>query len=308
MEEVLAKYFSGEATKDEISLVEKWRSESKTNAEAFFDAKSAWVISQPEMAPPAHVLKEILDEPQGKQVPFIMQSWVKYASAAVLVLAISLLFVLNQNGSNGTNVINQSLADGSLIALHEDSQLEVIKFDENSREVRVTGKAYFDIERDESRPFIIHTDNATVEVLGTSFVVDTYDAVTEVSVESGVVELSKNVNGSESVSVKLEKGEKGLVKNSNIGIIKTNNDNMNYLAWKTKVIVFDGTPMSEVEKVIEDVYGIDVSFENPAFKECKLTSTFNKKKPKDAIEIIARTFGIEYEYSNNKAILKGKGC
>ncbi len=307
MEEVLAKYFSGEASKDEISLVEKWRSESKTNAESFFEAKSAWVISQPETAPPAHILDEILNEPQRKQVPFIMQSWVKYASAAVLILAISLLFILNQR-DDGSNIINQSLADGSKVSLHENSSIEIISFDESKREVKVTGKAYFDIAKDESRPFIIHTSNAKVEVLGTSFVVDTYGAKTEVSVESGVVELTKNLATSGDVSVKLIKGETGLVSDTNIGIIKKNISDLNYLAWKTKVIVFDEATMAEVEKVIEDVYGIDIKFDNPAFKDCKLTAKFNKKKPKDAIEIIARTFGIQYEYSDNQAILKGKGC
>ncbi|MEP1032409.1 FecR domain-containing protein [Ekhidna sp.] len=306
MEEVLAKYFSGEASKDEISLVENWRSESKSNAESFFEAKSAWLISEPETPPPSHILSEILEEPHGKQVPFILQSWVKYASAAVLVLAISLLFILNQTGES--NVTNEFLTDGSEIVLHEDSRLEIIAFDESIREVRVTGKAYFDIERDESRPFVIHTPNAKVEVLGTSFVVDAYGSKTEVSVETGVVSLSKNLNGSDAVSVKLEKGETGLVTNTNTGIIKKNNRDLNYLAWKTKVISFDESSMAEVIQVIEDVYGIDVTFENPSFKECKLTAKFNKKKAKDAIEIIARTFGIEYEYSNGKAILKGKGC
>lgn len=307
MEEVLAKYFSGDASKDEISLVENWRSESKTNAESFFDAKSAWLISQPEAPVPAHVLEGILSEPLGKQVPFIMQNWVKYASAAVLVFAISLLFIFNRNDA-GLGETNQLLADGSTVVLHNNSKLEIISFDDTKREVRVTGKAYFDIERDETRPFIIHTNNASVEVLGTSFVVDAYGAKTEVSVETGIVELSKAISGNESVSVKLEEGETGLVTESNKGIIKKNNSNLNYLAWKTKVISFNESSMDEVKQVIEDVYGIQVSFENPAFKNCKLTAKFNKKKPKDAIEIIARTFGIDYQYSNGKATLKGKGC
>ena len=102
MEEVLAKYFSGEATKDEIELVESWRSESKTNANAFFEAKNVWVDAQQETAAPKHVLDKILSEPQAKQIPFILRSWVKYASAAVLVVAISLLFVLNQNQTDST--------------------------------------------------------------------------------------------------------------------------------------------------------------------------------------------------------------
>ena len=286
MEEVLAKYFSGNANKDEISLVESWRTESKSNAESFFEAKSAWLISQPETAPPAHILAEILNEPQGKQVPFILKSWVKYASAAVLVLAISLLFVLNRNEEMSSG--NQLLADGSQITLHEDSNIEILTFDETKREIRVTGKAHFDIERDESRPFIIHTSNAKVEVLGTSFVVDTYGSKTEVSVESGVVELSKSLSGAEEISVKLVKGEMGLVSSSNKGIIKKNN-NPNYMAWKTKVISFNESSMSEVKQVIEDVYGIDVKFENPSFGDCKLTAKFNKKK----------TEGCDRDYSSN---------
>lgn len=306
MEEVLAKYFSGNASDDEISLVESWRSESKTNAESFFDAKSAWLASEPETAPSSAVLEQILGEPKGKQVPFMLQSWVKYASAAVLVLAISLLFFLNQN--TDTTLGNERLADGSKITLHGESSYEVLTMDENTREVRITGKAYFDIQRDENRPFIIHTGNAKVQVLGTSFLVDTYGTKTEVCVESGLVELSKSLNNSEEFSVRLAKGEMGLITNSNRGIIKKNIDNLNYLAWKTKVITFNESSMDEVKKVLEDVYGIMVTFENPSFKNCKLTAKFNKKKPKDAIEIIARTFGMEYEYSNNKAVLKGKGC
>ncbi|MEQ9008384.1 MAG: hypothetical protein RLP12_10900, partial [Ekhidna sp.] len=97
MEEVLAKYFIGEADKDEISLIESWRSESESNAKAFLEAKTVWLNSGLEIHAPVGVLSEILKESSAKQVPFMMKSWVKYASAAVLVLAISLLFVLNQN-------------------------------------------------------------------------------------------------------------------------------------------------------------------------------------------------------------------
>lgn len=309
MEEVLAKYFSGEATNDEITLVENWRSESESNAKAFFYTKNVWLTSQPESAAPSHILDGILaTSPQGKQVPFIMRSWVKYASAAVLVMAISLLFFINNNSAEGDVYTNQSLTDGSEILLHGSSSMEVVNFDESIREVKISGKGYFDVERDESRPFIIHTDNAKVQVLGTSFLVKSTENGTEVCVESGVVELSKKVAGSDAISVKLTKGEMGLITNNNKGIIKRNIGDANYLAWKTKVITFDGNTMSEVEQVLEDVYGIDVKFENPQFKGCKLTAKFNKKKAKDAIEIIARTFGVEYEYANGQAILKGKGC
>lgn len=305
MEDILIKYFTGEASKDEISFVNSWKSESESNAKAFFESKIVWLSTEKIEQPSSGILNQILkEEPKQKHI-FWNTSYFKYAAAASVILLLSLVFILSPNSDK--NFISKSLSDGSAIALHDNSTFEIINFDESIREIRVKGKAYFDIERDENRPFIIHTDNATVKVLGTSFVVDTYGDKTEVSVESGLVELIKKDSES-SVSVKLVKGEKGLVSLNNKGIIKADNKNLNYLSWKTKILTFNNSNISEVSKTLEDVYGITVEIENESFEDCKLTATFNKKKAKDALEIIARTFNVEFELSNKKAILKGKGC
>lgn len=304
MEEVLAKYFSGEATEEEISLVEKWRSEEDTNAKEFIEAKTIWLNSSEPTAPDNQVLESIFASAKvNRQVHLWSSNWFKYAAAAVLVVAISLLYLLGGTAELGYET--KSLADGSEVSLHGDSKLEVLNINRSIREVKVTGKAYFNIERDENRPFVIHTGNAKIEVLGTSFVVDTYNNKTEVSVESGLVELTKS---SRQVSVRLSKGEVGLVLESNEGIIKKNNHDANYLSWKTKILTFKESTMDEVKTVLEDTYGIQVNFENPEFRNCKLTARFNKKKAKDAIEIIARTFNMEVEFSNGIATFKGKGC
>ena len=243
------------------------------------------------------------EEPKQKQV-FWNNSLFKYAAAAsLLVLSLILLF---RNNETSLNFTPTELADGSTISLHNNSNLEILNFDKDIREVRVTGKAYFDVERDENRPFIIHTENAIVKVLGTSFVVDSYDDKTEVFVESGLVELVKGAE--EDVSVKLSKGEFGLINNHNKGILKGENDNANYLSWRTKELTFNNSSMSEVVKTLEDVYGIQVEIENENFKECTLTAKINNKKAKDALEIISRTFNVKFELSKKKAVLKGKGC
>jgi len=306
MEEVLAKYFSKEASKDEISLVNAWKSESDENAKVFFEAKSIWLdtLFQTPKARQS-VLDNILSEGENKQKQISIHgiNWIRYGVAAAVILAVSLVFIFN--GGVDTNFKSMALSDGSNVLLHENSTLELVTLDESIREVRVRGKAYFDIERDDSRPFIIYTNNAEVKVLGTSFVVDTYGAKTEVSVESGLVELRKP---DEDVVVMLEKGEMGLVLDSNTGIIKKDNEDLNYLSWKTKVLTFRESSMQEVTSVLEDTYGVKVQLENPEFKDCKLTARFNKKKATDAVEIITRTFNIDYELVDGVYILKGKGC
>ena len=57
--------------------------------------------------------------------------------------------------------------------LNTNSKLEYPEnFDADTREVTLSGEAFFDIERDKTKPFIIHTDLANIEVLGTSFYVN----------------------------------------------------------------------------------------------------------------------------------------
>lgn len=307
MNEQLAKYFSGECSKDEIKEITSWRNESLDNSKEFFEAKDIWISSQTVPSPNMQVLEDIIGKPEAKVVPISNGfKWVKYAAAAVIVLGLG--FVINFVLS-GDSINSQTLADGSVIVLHGESTIESVNINELTREVKLTGKAYFDIERDENRPFIITTETGRIEVLGTSFLIDATSGGTEVCVESGLVALVKpGEKGKTDLSVKLSKGEMGTINKTATGIIKKNNTNSNYLAWKTKTLTFKQSKMSEVALVLEDVYGISIEFENENLKNCSLTSTFKERRAKDAIEIIAKTFNLTIDMKNDKIILKGKGC
>jgi len=304
MNDKLAKYFSGECNQDEREYMESWRSQSSDNAKGFFEAKNIWISMQPKPAPNTDMLQGILKEPKGKEVQ-INFNWMKYAAAAVVLLGIAFAINLFMNADSST----QTLADGSEISLHAGSTIESINITDEIREVKLTGKAYFDIERDETRPFVIVTNNARIEVLGTSFVIDASGDKTEVCVESGLVSLIKpGVQGATDLSVKLSEGEMGTISNVSKGIIKKNNNNANYLAWKTKTLTFQKASMASVEVVLEDVYGIEIEFENEALKNCNLTAKFKERRAKDAIEIIAKTFNLSFDFKDGKVLLKGRGC
>ncbi|MEP5613337.1 MAG: FecR domain-containing protein [Cyclobacteriaceae bacterium] len=304
MNDKLAKYFSGDCSQDEIEYIESWRSDSSDNSREFFEAKNIWIAMQSKPAPNTELLHDILEEPKRKEVQ-VSYGWLKYAAAAVVVLGLA--FAINLFLDADSSV--QTLADGSEISLHGESTIESINITDEIREVTLTGKAYFDIERDETRPFVIVTENARVEVLGTSFVIDATNEKTEVCVESGLVALIKpGIQGSTDLSVKLSKGEMGTVNNRNKGIIKKNNSDANYLAWKTKTLTFEKASMASVETVLEDVYGIDIEFENEALKNCNLTAKFKERRAKDAIEIIAKTFNLSFDFKDGKVLLKGRGC
>jgi transmembrane sensor len=85
------------------------------------------------------------------------------------------------------------LADGSSVTLNADSRLKYpASFDGPTREVYLTGEAFFDIQKDPDHPFIIHTDKMIIRVLGTSFNVKSYpgDASMETTLLQGSVEVT----------------------------------------------------------------------------------------------------------------------
>ncbi len=322
MEEVLARYFSGESSEAEKKEVKEWRAASDENASLFLEYKQVWAESAESEEPDEVILESIfsMDSDQKPDIlPLWRQSMLKYA--AILLVAMGVLFVvynLNQSekviidGIAVNELTEYDLPDGSTVTLHSGSSISINDF-KSTREVRLTGKAFFEVKRDESKPFIVSTQQAKVKVLGTSFLVNSAensDGV-EVMVRSGKVAFGQNeeIYGSKAITVNLEKGEMGVLKKDEKGIKKFQNLDPNYLAWKTRIITVKDQDMMRVAGLLEDVYDVDIQFENELIGNCHLTASFKEKSVEEIMDIIAETFGISYQIKNkNKITISGVGC
>ena len=309
MEEQLAKFFAGEANEDERREVLAWRGASAENADEFIEAKTAWMASSRPIESNELILTEILRKPAAKVVGW--PPYLKYVAAVVLMAMISALWYYNRTIFEEPNVLvfngsYQELEDGTLVSLRKGSTLEVIEFSDNLRKVKISGKAFFEVKRDENRPFEVITKDATVRVLGTSFQVLGEADYTEVCVESGLVSLAKN-NSRNKMSLNLSKGEMGIIRNSSQGIVKRKIIDKNFLSWKNGVLNFEGTKASEVVKTINDAYNANVTL--PAsLNNCRLTAQFNQKNLEEIIQILSATFNWTYEINQDKVVLIGTGC
>ncbi|MDW3191410.1 MAG: FecR domain-containing protein [Cytophagales bacterium] len=324
MEELLGKYFSGEVSEQEAEKVRQWRADNADNARFFFEAKSAWHAATSYEAP-AGVLDSILND-HAKTIDFDQKiseeksnsNWFRVAAviALLVVAGVAGWFVMN---SRPTTIPFDTppmaaavlLDDGSILSLYEGTTYEVVEMSNTQRVVRVSGKAYFDVLRDTDRPFVIYANDAMIQVLGTSFSIDTdADLGTEVMVESGRVAVSHNpeIFTGNSEEVLLVKGEMGIVKNSEESITKQRIGDDNYLAWSTGVISFKQDNLSEVAKLLKEVYGMEVEFQNQELMNCQLTAKFKKKSAKEIIQIISSTFDITHRITNDRVVFSGKGC
>jgi transmembrane sensor len=118
--------------------------------------------------------------------------------------------------------INHHLPDGTSVTLNSESTLRYpAAFTGQTREVTLTGEAFFDVIKDHEHPFIIHTDKMNVKVLGTAFDVKSYpnDAVSETTLIRGAIEVTLKDRPSDRIILKPK--EKLIVTNDAATIKKT---------------------------------------------------------------------------------------
>jgi ferric-dicitrate binding protein FerR (iron transport regulator) len=331
--DLVAKYLSGEATTAEKQAVESWAAFSEKNRYELEEAKilfektndyyllksfntnTAWIKTQQKT-----VLKTISIAPRKKPRKIFISTFYKYAAILVLALlvgAAGYYFGLKNQVENvyseivsaEKQVVNEYiLPDGTLVALNSNSKLQFPKkFNNDVREVTITGEAFFDVVPDPEKPFIIHAGNAKVKVLGTSFNINAYpeNPTVEVIVETGLVQVTCNekLNSLESPEIMLNAGEKGILQNEVGNLAKTINTDVNYLAWKTHNLVFENTPLKEVVQYLNKTYHTQIQLKEESLNELVLTAQFEKKPVDFILNVIQLTFDLQLEQAKNIYIL-----
>ncbi len=185
------------------------------------------------------------------------------------------------------------LSDGSFITLNRDSKVSFPdKFNSRRRKVKLTGEAFFEISPDSDRPFIIDARNGKVTVLGTSFNVITDNGKNEVEVlvASGRV-MVVSEDGARSLT--LEPGELGVI-NNNTSSSMVNTD-INYLAWNTEILTYEGAKLEDVFSDLQRVHNISVEINNNDILNRQITSVFDNESAETIIKTICLSFNLRFE-------------
>ncbi len=222
-------------------------------------------------------------------------------SASVKILEIS---------STDQVVKSFKLPDGTLVSLNSDTQLKYPKrFGKDTREVTIEGEAFFEVKPNKHKPFIIHAGNAQIKVLGTSFNVSAYPRarLVEVIVETGKVQVSNKLNVTKQTDeLILDPGDKGTLVYSSNALLKTTNQDPNFMAWKTRNLIFRATSLSEVIGNLEKVYKVNIRLDDPKLNGLLLTAHFNDYPLDFILKVIETTFQMETQKIDGQYILKAK--
>jgi ferric-dicitrate binding protein FerR (iron transport regulator) len=112
----------------------------------------------------------------------------------------------------------------------------------------------------------------------------------------------------EKEAVKLLPGEKAMVHESEKTIIVHLNENPNFMAWKTKLMIFRDEPLDKVIETINHVYGANLVLANEELGSCRLSATFDKQALPSVLQVIASTLALDIQSTPEQTILSGAPC
>lgn len=237
--------------------------------------------------------EELKEEGKEDKV-FFLYRFKKFAVAAVILVAIGLgLFtyqtMVNQKepavamvekyNGNGTRSM-VTLSDGTRVWLNSDSKIRYPEvFKGQTRNVHLTGEAYFKVAHNAEKPFFIHLNEAQIKVLGTSFNVKAYSDEKQIqtSVMTGKVAfITQNENlTAKSDTVFLTRNKK-VTYSKESGEIKTEiTDTNEDKEWINGKLIFKAESLEAISKHLERNFGKKVIFKNDELRKQKYTGTFD---------------------------------
>jgi len=186
---------------------------------------------------------------------------------------------------------NIVLSDGTEIMLNAATTLQFPSaFTGRAREVTIRGEAFLKVASQAGKPFLVHLPGNTVQVLGTTFNVNTYDtAQVKVALVNGSVRLTSHAD-----SVLLKPGYQAASNGQTMQV--TRFDAEEVLSWQQGIYNFYNTPFSEAAAVISRWYGIEFIIDDPALNRRLFTGVIDRNQPlQEFLENMKATNGLEYE-------------
>ncbi len=204
------------------------------------------------------------------------------------------------------------LSDGTKVRLNAESQLRFPdSFHEQDRRiVHLSGEAYFDVEDDSTRRFTVRTSGASIDVHGTAFNVRARSGREEVQVaveEGGVSLRTPEADSNGRKKVRLRSGEVGRVLGKST-LITTDQANLKtYVGWTDGLLVFENASLPEVTARLGRWYNLDFVIQNSSLRSMRLTADLKSESPKEVLNVIAATLGIQYQVDQGTVYLSSRG-
>lgn len=192
------------------------------------------------------------------------------------------------------------LSDGTRVWLNAGSELRYpVVFQGKCREVEIKGEGYFEVEKNERQPFIVHANDVGIRVLGTAFNISTYEQRIAATLVSGKISLAKGEN-----RVELHPGEQAVTRSAeeNFHIGKVNA--RNFALWKEGIFWFEDTDLGSLLNSLARWYDVELLYEDPELKKLKFSMEMKRyENIGTVLQKLAYTQKVKFRIEGRKVIV-----
>ena len=318
---IILKLIHDKASSEELEILEEWKSDSEENVRVLndmiklnqassgldtyhiYDVDNALTNVEEKIFSQNEVEKST----QGSNT----KSYLIWGSILILLLA-SVLLYFNKDKiweveptyfNTEFAALDIELKDGSLIKLDKMSTIDISDDFLHNRIVNLNGRAFFNVTHmDKNAPFIVKIPNCTIKVIGTEFSVFSDGIDAEISVLSGIVEVT-----SENRKVQLTRGEHLLYEDNTFFVKESTNNN--YYGWSTGILSYNDAPIREVFEDLSWTYTI--KFDTSSIKlsnNCRISTRYKDMELQEILQELKSLFGLDYIYKDDVIFVRSINC
>lgn len=330
VKQLLKKYINNSCTAEELKYILPYIQQAKGRQELEQLLLEDWETFNPVPVKDsaANEWYERLQAVTGKrQQKFIFTrnySWLKYAAIAIMVLGMGTFFY---NYKRNNKPVQQTamlesynpkgqrtqivLADGSIVYLGAESRLQYPKqLSGKTREIYLEGEAFFEVEHDVYRPFIVHTGKVQTQVLGTSFKIEAFkNQQLNVSVATGKVSVGYKEQENKSLKSLAVLTPGKMVswnpENHQSSLTAIAIDEVRGL--KSGNLAFNDVTLQQITQQLERWYNIEIKIKQPDIAQYRLSININGKASLNlALDAITAATGLTYKMNKGQVVLSSK--
>lgn len=319
---LIIRELKGETSSEESQLLDDWINESAENQKSYHDLWTTYQLTSPDVdyftPDKAAAWLKIREK-----VSFVRErrSWViqfaSIAAAAVVFFLLGIAFQYLNTSKTPPEFLNQYstvvvpegqksmivLPDGSNVWLNSGTSLKYKhSFNDQIREVEIEGEAFFEVKKDKSKLFRVHTGGEFIEVYGTAFNVRNYaeEKKLEVTVQDGNVGIIRDG----SLLADLTRGKQAEIMENHREVLLSDANVEVVTAWKNNELIFDDSPFEVVIRYLERWYGVKITIEEKMKKKHNYTFKIKTETLTELLKLLKVITPLEYKIDGKDVTIR----
>jgi transmembrane sensor len=321
IDQVILLILQGKASEHDKEIFNNWLLQDDHNKKIFEGLKAYWEQKlSDEQIRINEIKKNIWEVRQNAIRKSRKWSVAKIIAAAVvsIIFISGVVYLINTNYAGNTSVLVEevqwiekstvagvklrtALPDGSLVHLNSESRIKYSSsFNDSTRELHLSGEAYFEIVPNEDKPFTIRTKDVITTVLGTTFVISAYDdhPAVKIALETGSLKTELTAE-KDPATIILTPGE--YIKYNGNSLEKGLYDKDDVFGWKDGLLIFRNDSFDSAMDKLKRWYGVQFIRDGDK-PHWNLNGEFQNASLEGILETIGFSENFSFEFINGKMV------